>query len=138
MIHLAQPHEMPAAWRLAAPMLIPALARAGGRWTLWAVHDELTVGRADLWLAYPEPDRPENCGAAVCRIAQYPARRFYSVLAVGGSNMAAWGEDLLAAIEDRANALGLDGIEGSGRMGWERMGQRHGFRCASVIMEKWL
>ena len=128
------PAGVPAVWPAVAPMLKAALAVSGGRHPLWSVLDELVSGRADLWVACADAARP--VAAVVCRVAQYPARRFYQLHAIGGSDMDAWIEPMLAAIEDRARALGCDGIEGGGRHGWGRVGARLGFREATVWLEK--
>lgn len=121
-------------WPAAAVLLKPAMRLLHGRYDLDDVEQELHEGKLTLWIAFDADGA--IFAAALIRIVDYPKRRFARIEALGGKKMNAWADSLLSVVESYARDLRCDGIEGSGRFGWKRVGAARGYKSTAVFLEK--
>ena len=108
------------------PWIEAALEYSGGTHTFDDVVDGVTSGRMQLW--------PAPRGCAVTEIVLYPRKKVLHVFLAGGDmdqildmidSAAAWGRT------QDCTALTL-----AGRLGWQRVLDKHGFTPVLVTMER--
>lgn len=103
-----------------------ALAYGGGTHTFEDVRDGILSGRMQLW--------PSPRGCAVTEIVQYPRKRVIHCFLAGGEldqiidgieSVIAWGK-----------SQGCESLTISGRNGWAKVLQPHGFVQTLVTLER--
>ena len=108
------------------PWIEAALEYSGGTHTFDDVVDGITSGRMQLW--------PAPRGCATTEIVLYPRKKVLHVFLAGGDmdqildmidSAAAWGRT------QDCTALTL-----AGRLGWQRVLDKHGFTPVLVTMER--
>ena len=108
------------------PWIEAALEYSGGTHTFDDVVDGVTSGRMQLW--------PAPRGCATTEIVLYPRKKVLHVFLAGGDmdqildmidSAAAWGRT------QDCTALTL-----AGRLGWQRVLDKHGFTPVLVTMER--
>jgi hypothetical protein len=108
------------------PWIEAALEYSGGTHTFDDVVDGITSGRMQLW--------PAPRGCAVTEIVLHPRKKVLHVFLAGGDmdqildmidSAAAWGRT------QDCTALTL-----AGRLGWQRVLDKHGFTPVLVTMER--
>lgn len=115
--------HVPAVWPAVWPMLAPAVERSARKPDVFAA---LIDKRADLW-AIVEDGKP--VAAVVTQLQNEPERRCLLWM-VGGSRIAEWVADFMAALVARARAAGCVSVVGVGRRGWRRIARQFG--CESI------
>lgn len=120
-------------WSEVRDYLEPAVAVSKGRWTMEHLCGALTMGSAQLWIAF---DDQKICGALTTEITQYPAKRVLSMHFLGGEDFDSWYEEMLCQITRYAKDMDCDGIEGVARFGFWKWLQRNGFEKSSAFYEK--
>lgn len=103
-----------------------ALAHSGGTHDFDSVKAAIIEGKMQLW--------PASKSAAVTEVVEYAKKKVIHVFLAGGdldeiaagiNSVAAWGK-----------AMGCDSMTISGRRGWERVLDTHGFKPVAVVMER--
>lgn len=103
-----------------------ALAYSNGTHDFESVRDAIIAGTMQLW--------PAKNSAAVTEIVEYARKTIINVFLAGGDldeiarnidAVAAWGK-----------AQGCDSMTMSGRKGWLRVLDKHGFEPVFVVMER--
>lgn len=103
-----------------------ALAYSGGTHTFEDVAELIVSGKAQLW--------PAQRGVAVTEIVEYPRKRVLHVfLAAGDMDQLL---DMIDAAADWGRSQGATAMTMSGRMGWLRVLDKHGFTPLNVTMER--
>lgn len=114
-------------WSRTRHWIDAALAHSPGLETLEDVERLLSDGRYMLWTS-------ERC-AAVTEIAEYASRKVIVIVHAGGDKA-----ELINEMEPRIAEFGVgqgcDMIAVTGRHGWQREGERHGYRLGFVTMVK--
>ena len=105
-----------------------------GRWSAEAVFEALCAGNLNLWIAF-EDGLPVT-GVCVTRVAQYPGRRMLAVDFCGGNALKTWRDDMLQVLEKFALNQFCDGLELTGRRGWEKELATQGWHTSMVVVEK--
>lgn len=103
-----------------------ALAHGGATHTFEDVRDGILTGKMQIW--------PAQRGMAVTEIIQYPRRKVLHCFLAGGDM-----DQILDMIESAVawgRGQGCDGLTLSGRLGWDRVLRKHGFKPILVTMEK--
>ena len=113
--------------------LEPTLALSGGRENLSTVWHRLATGEYQLWMCFDDENNVE--GVEVTRIEQYPLNKMLNLIFTGGTNLENWHEELVEALEVFAKANGCAGLEGVGRLGWQRFLKNYGWKVNNVICE---
>jgi hypothetical protein len=107
-------------------MIDSALAYSGGTHTFEDVQELVATGKAQLW--------PAERGVAVTEIIVYPRKRVLHIFLAAGEM-----DQLLDMIESAAQwgrTQGCTSLTMSGRMGWQRVLDKQGFKPVLVTMER--
>ncbi len=92
-----------------------------------------------LWIAF---DDSGIKGAVVTCLNQYPRKRYLCLAFCGGDDGYTWKSDMLRTLQSWARDTECDGIEGLGRIGWERIfkldGYVPGLRNFELPVEAWV
>lgn len=103
-----------------------ALEYSGGTHSFDDVRDSILSGKMQLWAG------PRGC--AVTEVVDYPRKRVLHCFLAGGDL------DQILDMTDSAiewgKAQGCESITLSGRMGWLRVLDKHGFKPVLVTMER--
>ena len=103
-----------------------ALEYSGGTHNFDDVKQAIIEGRMQLW---PAPN-----SAAVTEIVEYARKKVLHVFLAGGDM-----DEVVGGIESVVNwgrGQGCQSVAISGRKGWERILDKHGFRPVLVTMER--
>ena len=107
-------------------MIESALAYSGGTHTFDDVVEMVIAGKAQIW--------PAPRGVAITEIIEYPRKRVLHVFLAAGEL------DQLTDMIDSAREWGLTqgctSMTMSGRMGWQRVLDKHGWKPVLVTMER--
>lgn len=114
-------------WERCRHYIEAALCNSPGLEDIEAVEGALDRGGYMLWTG-------ANC-AAITDISIYPSRKVLTIVHGGGDKSELIGS-LFPRIEEFAALQGCDLIAVTGRKGWEREGEKHGFRFGYVTMIK--
>lgn len=117
-------------WPLALPLLAPAIARTGGRFTPADILAAISRAEMQLWLVTLD-EKP--AGAVVTEIVCYPQKKFCRVFLLGGTHTRRW-LHLEQRIAEWAKAQGCAGMETMGRAGWRRL--LKGYSGEFTILER--
>lgn len=103
-----------------------ALAYSGGTHTFEDVAELIVSGKAQLW--------PAQRGVAVTEIVEYPRKRVLHIFLAAGE----MGQllDMIDAAADWGRSQGATSLTMSGRLGWLRVLDKHGFTPLNVTMER--
>lgn len=107
-------------------VITPALERAGGTHTWDDILRGLNEYRFQLWAG--------ERAAAITEIVDYPRKRVLNVFLAGGDK----GEllEMLEPARAFGRANGCVAITMSGRQGWTRVLNKHGWKPAFVVMSE--
>lgn len=105
-----------------------ALEYSGGTHNFDDVKQAIIEGRMQLW---PAPN-----SAAVTEIVEYARKKVLHVFLAGGD--LAEVVDGIESVADWGRKQGCHSMTISGRKGWERVLDKHGFRPVLVTMERGL
>jgi len=125
MVSLVPAEHAEAMWPKVRPHLMKAAEYTFGR---YEPEDMLTgvVEYGDsLWIAFEEEDVK---GAVVTTFSTYPRKRYVNMIFCGGEELNRWKGPMLDILQKWAFDHGCDGIECSGRLGWERIFKEDGFK----------
>lgn len=111
-------------WPAIHVLLEPALEFAAT--SAEEVIDGLLDGRFDLWVK-----RNHGLPSAVCLTETFPEH--IDGFLVAGEDVENWLDELIATV---TAAVGITRIRINGRLGWQRVLGKRGFRARSVIMER--
>lgn len=103
-----------------------ALGYGGNTHSFDDVRDMILKGTAQIW--------PAPRGCAVTEIVQYPRKKVLNVwLAAGEMDQII---DMLDNAMEWGRAQGCEAMTLSGRMGWQRVLAKHGFKPAMLVLER--
>jgi hypothetical protein len=107
-------------------MIESALEYSGGTHTFEDVKAMVIKGTAQIW--------PAPRGVAITEIIEYPRKRVLHVfLAAGELDQLL---DMIKSAEDWGRTQGCTSLTLSGRFGWQRILDKHGFKPVLVTMER--
>lgn len=124
-----EPRDAPGIWERIEQYVQEANNYGGGK---FAVHDWLAkvlLGQADLFVA------PDLSSAVICEQFQYPRRKVYGIILLGGEGGHLW-DDYQCALEAAAAARGCDCLEVFGRAGWKQIMKEQGYELAHWVWRK--
>lgn len=108
------------------PWIDDALEYSGGTHTFEDVYDRILDGKLQLW--------PAERGCAVTEIVVYPKKKVLHVFLAGGEM------DQIIDMIDSAVAWsktqGCTSMTISGRHGWKRVLEKHGYKTVMTVLEK--
>ena len=114
-------------WEKSKPLLVKALHRSGDLHTIDDVFENIRTKKA---IFYPLKD-----GAAIFTIKEYARKRLLQIW-LGGGDMEASIEGVLAGADFYAEQNGCECIEVIGRKGGKRVLEPYGYGYKSVVMIK--
>lgn len=119
--------DMQSEWARCRTWIEAALEKSPGLETIEDVERLLSERKYSFWPG-------ENC-AVICEIAQYQQKKVLTVVHGGGdlSELIDKMEPVLCAY---ALSQGCDLIMGTGREGWKRVCENHGYRFGWLVMVK--
>lgn len=103
-----------------------ALEYGGATHTFDDVRDGILSGRMQIW--------PAPRGVAVTEIVLYPQKKVLHVFLYGGELDQAL--EMIDSAAAWAKTQGCDNMTLSGRLGWQRVLGKHGFKPLLVTMER--
>lgn len=106
-------------------MIDSALAYSGGTHTFEDVQELVATGKAQLW--------PGNASVGVTEIVAFPRKKTLNCWLAAGDL-----DELLVMMQyakEWGAAQGCDAMTMSGRMGWQRVLNKHGWKPVFVTME---
>ena len=131
------PEYIDTVWGVVGGMLKPATKYNNGRYTVRDAYHGIVNKNMQLWIIFDEEDDNKTIyGSIVTLIADYPSKKFLTVLLLGGKEMSLWIDDASDVLTRWAQDCGCHGIEGYARKGWERVLKRFGGKKTSTIFEK--
>lgn len=120
-------------WPLAAPMLVPAIARSSGRFSLKTIYEECLSGDQQLWLVW-DPDSRLPKATVVTQIIPYPTGlKVLDVVAVAGEDRKKW-TALLSQLEAWASSKGCKLVQLVARRGWAK--ELSEYDMTHILLEK--
>lgn len=103
-----------------------ALDHGGNTHSFEDVVDRVATGRAQLW--------PAPRGVAITEIISYPRKKVLHVwLASGDMDQLL---DMIDSAQQWGRTQGCTSLTVSGRLGWQRVLNRHGFKPVLVTLER--
>lgn len=97
-----------------------------GRFTVDDIYDCVTEQDYQMWVAY---DAQKAFKAlVVTRIENYPKRKLLAMHFCGGEDMDLWIELMLDMLKKFGKESGCDGIECTGRLGWDKVLKNDGYQ----------
>jgi hypothetical protein len=106
-------------------MIESAMSYGGGTHTFEDVRELVAIGKAQLW--------PGKTSVGVTEIIQFPRKKTLNCWLAAGDL-----DELLVMMQcakEWGAAQGCDTMTMSGRMGWQRVLNKHGWRPVLVTME---
>lgn len=119
-------------WPVVAPLLKPAVDRAGGRISMETVLSSLAAGTHLLWIVANDST---ITAAFTTRVAKYPLKSMLVVECLGGSRLKEWVESTNEMLKRFAKDSGLSGVEMYGRSGWSKALAPYGWETSMVLCE---
>lgn len=130
--------DIPKVWPQIESYMEEAASYTNGKYAPDDILETLYTGRV-LWIAFDESGIK---GAVVTCLNQYPRKRYLYLEFCGGDEGYTWKSDMLRTLQSWAKDTECDGIEGLGRLGWERIfrldGYVPGLRNFELPVEAWV
>lgn len=103
-----------------------------GRYTANNIYERVKDDNYQMWVAY---DGKDFKGLVVTEIMTYPQRKLLSMHFCGGIELKEWKDPMLKLLQRYAKDMGCDGIESTGRPGWEMIFKNDGYKAIWVTYE---
>lgn len=124
--------EYPQIWDVCAEFLQMAIEYSTLQEDIETVKEKIRLGDQQLWTVYSYDGRINIYACATTEIIESPEKRL-DIKLVAGNSMFMWDELLMDAIRMYALENGCPLIQASGRKGWRKYGERHGFKEAYTV-----
>ena len=132
-ITLVPTQHVPYVWDDVASMLVKAVVRSGGRFSIDDLYHELLDGTQSLWLAL---DGDKIIGTATIKVNRYKTGLVtLSYEYLGGEDVRRWMHQAHEVMLRYAKEYGCHKIEIVGRSGWKPLLEQLGGRQTNVQYE---
>lgn len=115
-------------WPAICALLIPAIDR-GGDTSVAELIDELLSGHAQLWV------KRDDDGPVAAAVTTLHTDRTVHCQLLGGKGIHRWADELIESVAAVARPVGVEAFSIHGRVGWERLLGKRGWRKKAVVME---
>jgi hypothetical protein len=132
-VSLVPPDHIDICWDRISSLLGKSIGTAHGRYTMDDILREIRSFEQHLWVVF---DDTKIIAALTTRFMLYPHRRMLAGQFLGGSRIMRWRDEMLVTLEKWAKDNDCDGLEMTGRNGFEKVLAPHGWTPEYVVFEK--
>jgi|TARA_Y100000310_G_scaffold301608_1_gene338214 hypothetical protein len=133
-VSLVDPDYLHLVWGEASSALGISVDAAHGRYSLENIAYEISTGEQHLWVVFDDDKKVTS--ALTTRFISYPGKRLLSGQFLGGEGIMRWRDSMLETLEKWAVDNDCDGMEMTGRRGFERILGPHGWTPEYTVFEK--
>ena len=113
-------------WPAVKPFMEQAAEYTHGRYDVEDIRDSVTQYDHHLWIVFD--DSKVVKGAVVTMFKIYPKAKYLDLTFIGGFDGMEWKDDMLRVLQHWAYDNQCDGIESTGRLGWEKIFKGDGYK----------
>ena len=133
-VSLVDPDYLHLIWDEASLVLDRSTGTAHGRYSLDHIAHEIMIGEQHLWIVFD--DDKKVISALTTKFVSYPGKRLLAGQFLGGERIMRWRDSMLETLERWAVDNNCDGMEMTGRRGFERILKPHGWTPEYTVFEK--
>ena len=133
-VSLVDPDYLHLIWDEASSALDRSTGTAHGRYSLDHIAHEIMIGEQHLWIVFD--DDKKVISALTTKFVSYPGKRLLAGQFLGGERIMRWRDSMLETLERWAVDNNCDGMEMTGRRGFERILKPHGWTPEYTVFEK--
>lgn len=126
---LVEPHEATTVWPSIEEYVRQANSFGGGKFAPHHWLAKILNGQAELLVS------PTLKTAVVCEPQQFPLRRVYMIVLLGGEGGCNW-DNYMQVFEERSRVFGCTALEVYGRAGWKKIVESRGAKLAHCVWRK--
>jgi len=130
LIHPIQSAEALAHWHRVDKYISDAVCSVDTGYSSEDILTRIQMREMQLWVV------GDYVAAAVTQIQKHPGHTTLLVVALGGSGLTDWFDELMDDLEGYARDIGCKYIEEFGRDGWEKVSKHRGYKKVYVVMRK--
>ena len=132
-VSLIHPDCVRNCWEEVSPLLEKSIDTAHGRYAMDDILGEIVSFDQHLWVVF---DDDRILAALTTRFVEYPGKRMLAGQFLGGERIMQWRDKMLTTLERWAKDSKCEGLEMTGRNGFERVLAPHGLTPEYVVFEK--
>jgi hypothetical protein len=133
-VSLVDPNYVSAVWKEVEPILGKSIHTAHGRYTMDDILREIVNFEQHLWVVFN--DDKKIIASLTTRFIFYPRKKMLAGQFLGGVKIMRWRDPMLETLEKWAKDNDCDGLEMTGRNGFEKVLGPHGWTPEYVVFEK--
>ena len=120
-------------WDQVAPLLEKSIHAAHGRYSIDDILCEIVNSEQHLWVVF---DNHEIIAALTTKFVFYPKKKILAGQFLGGERIGEWRDEMLETLERWATDNACLGLEMTGRKGFKKVLEPHGWTPEYVVYEK--
>jgi hypothetical protein len=133
-VSLVDPDYLHLIWEEASLVLAPSIETAHGRYSMSHIEQEILSGEQHLWVVFDDGKKIDS--ALTTKFVYYPGKLLLSGQFLAGKNIMEWRDEMLGTLEQWAVDNNCDGMEMTGRQGFEKVLGTHGWTPEYTVFEK--
>tara|TARA_R100001129_G_C5223961_1_gene220510 strand:- start:5 stop:442 length:438 start_codon:yes stop_codon:yes gene_type:complete len=132
-VSLVDPKYINRVWDEVEPILGKSIGSAHGRYEMKDIFKEIVNFQQHLWVVF---DGRKIIAALTTSFTDYPKKKVLSGNFLGGERIMRWRDPMLKTLESWAKDNDCDGLEMTGRDGFEKVLGPYGWTPEYVVFEK--
>ena len=133
-VSLVDPEYLHLIWDEASSVLGKSIGTAHGRYSIDHIEYEILSGEQHLWVVFD--DDKKVISALTTKFVSYPGKLLLAGQFLGGEKIMLWRDAMLQTLEKSAIDNSCDGMEMTGRKGFEKILKPHGWTPEYAVFEK--
>ena len=133
-VSLVDPDYLHLIWDEASSILGKSVGTAHGRYSMDHIEHEILSGQQHLWVVFD--DDKKVMSVLTTKFVSYPGKLLLAGQFLGGEKIMYWREPMLETLERWAMDNNCDGMERTGRKGFEPILGPHGWTPEYTVFEK--
>tara|TARA_S200002703_G_scaffold15758_1_gene13401 strand:+ start:8069 stop:8509 length:441 start_codon:yes stop_codon:yes gene_type:complete len=133
-VSLVDPNYVSRVWEEVEPILGKSIGSAHGRYDMKDILKEIVNFEQHLWVVFDE--KSKIIAALTTRFVSYPKKKVLAGQFLGGTKIMRWRDPMLSTLENWAKDNSCDGLEMTGRNGFEKVLGPYGWTPEYVVFEK--
>mgnify|MGYP000858952978 FL=1 len=133
-VSLVDPDYVDTVWEEVKPILEKSIHTAHGRYDMMDILREVEKFEQHLWIVFD--DSKTIVAALTTRFVIYPKKVMLAGQFLGGEKIFRWRDQMLDTLQKWAKDHDCDGLEMTGRSGFEKVLGRHGWTPEYIVFEK--